>query len=148
MAIAQPLRTEEHVHAYELAVRLPLIASWRAQAAEVVRAWGVPGVVVDAVTLGVSELLGNVHKHAGDPRCRLELHLTRGGSAASVRLAVQDRSSVLPTVREPDCMRDCGRGLWLLRELADDFGSELTAYGKQVWMRCDFGTARDKVETP
>jgi serine/threonine-protein kinase RsbW len=148
VTIAQRLGTEERVYVHELSVELPKVASWRAWAAGVVHAWGAPGAVVDAVALGVSELLGNVHKHANDPRCRLELRLAVGGFAASVRLAVHDRSRVLPTVPDPDWVRDCGRGLWLLRETADDFGFERTAYGKQVWMRCAFDTARHQEETP
>ncbi|MGP3966833.1 ATP-binding protein [Streptomyces sp. 6N223] len=139
MAIALPLRASEHVHAYELAVRLPEIAAWRARVAEHMREWGAPTVVVDAVALGVSELLGNVHKHAGDPRCRLEVHLREAEFGPSIiRLSIQDRSPALPTVRQPDWVHDCGRGLWLLREVADDLGFEAAPGGKRVWMRCDF----------
>jgi serine/threonine-protein kinase RsbW len=110
--------------------------------AQVLQGWGAPSEVVSTLKLGVSELLTNVHIHVGDPRWRLELGLAVRRNGSRVRLVVQDGSPVLPTVCEPDWARDSGRGLWLLREMAEDFGCEAVAGGKRVWIGCDYGGIR------
>lgn len=87
---------------------------WRHEAATAVRLWGFGPEVANLVALGVSELLTNVVRHAGDPRCSLELKKV----GSSVLIRVTDRSSRLPVVTEPDTDSTSGRGLWLLQEMA------------------------------
>ncbi|WP_253194975.1 ATP-binding protein, partial [Streptomyces sp. MP131-18] len=96
--------------------------------------WDAPPHCVEVARLGVSELLTNVAKHAGTGRCYLRL--LRIGPEAVVQ--VHDRSRTLPVITEPDREGEDGRGLWLLREMADRLGCEVThrRHGKIVWFSC------------
>ncbi len=108
----------------------------RTMAGEVLRLWGGSGDTVELVRLGVSELLGNVAKHVENPRCYLRM--ARIG--AEVTVQVFDRSVRLPVLGQeaPEWDAESGRGLWMLREMADGFGCERTlrCVGKIVWFRC------------
>ncbi|MEV8115161.1 ATP-binding protein [Streptomyces xiamenensis] len=92
--------------------------------------------VVDLVRLGVSELLSNVVKHVPDKNCSLAIYML--GDVLVV--SVSDRSSVLPEVRgAPDWDAESGRGLWMLQEMAEAFGSHRMDgffFKKCVWFRC------------
>ncbi|WP_240796539.1 ATP-binding protein [Streptomyces sp. RFCAC02] len=106
------------------------VETWRRTVSLVLRDWDASPDAVEVVRLGVSELLGNVARHVPDPWCRLRL-VWRGGQ---VRVAVCDRSPVMPLIREPDWHAESGRGLWLLRSVAREFGCEPGVRGgKTVW---------------
>jgi anti-sigma regulatory factor (Ser/Thr protein kinase) len=118
-------------HSWPLTARREDLARFRRLAAAAMREWGQPQQVAEVVLHGVTELLSNVARHVADPRCTLELALV--GDA--VEVAVHDRSPALPTVTLPDWTAEEGRGLWLLREMADDFGYTPADEGKRVWVR-------------
>ncbi|MGW7295368.1 ATP-binding protein [Streptomyces xiamenensis] len=127
---------DQHVYGQSLIVNATEIAHWRRAAAEVLLRWGAHDQAVELVRLGVSELLSNVAKHVDHPRCYLRI--TRIGKRVTVQ--VFDRSRRLPRVdAEPDWEAESGRGLWMLREMAAAFGTELTERcdGKIVWFSCD-----------
>ncbi|GAA2378645.1 ATP-binding protein [Streptomyces carpaticus] len=127
---------DEHVYGQSLIVNAVEIEHWRRAAADLLRHWGAPDETVELVRLGVSELLSNVARHVDHPRCYLRI--TRIGTTVTVQ--VFDRSRRLPrVVTEPDWQAESGRGLWMLREMATGFGSELTerCAGKIVWFSCD-----------
>lgn len=92
------------------------------------RCWGWEEVVETAVTC-VTEMLANVHQHAGG-KCVLLLEATQHG----IRITVSDTSTKLPQVRQPDWFSDSGRGMWLLSRTAHDWGAEVTPTGKDVWV--------------
>lgn len=95
------------------------------------RAWG-RGDLADAAALCVTEILANVHRHAGSPDCELTLDRLPG---AGVRAAVSDSSPALPVLRPlPDWTAERGRGLHLIEAAADRWGTTLTPGGKQVWV--------------
>ncbi|WP_079031926.1 ATP-binding protein [Streptomyces specialis] len=112
------------------------IHRWRQLVTGVLAEWGAARAAVELACFGVSELLSNIIRHAGDRRCRLTLERT--GSVVTV--SVLDRSPRLPVVTEPEWDAESGRGLWLLRHMAGpgDFGHEPAAppWGKAVWFRC------------
>jgi anti-sigma regulatory factor (Ser/Thr protein kinase) len=116
---------------WTLTVRKEDLARFRRLASAAMREWNQPPRVVEVVLHGVTELLSNVARHVPDPRCVLEL--TLDGDA--VEVAVHDTSPVLPRITLPDWTAEEGRGLWLLREMADDLGYERTPGGKRVWVR-------------
>jgi serine/threonine-protein kinase RsbW len=81
---------------------------------------------------GVTELLSNVHRHVPDDRrCVLELTM----ADAAVYVTVEDHCANAPAVSVPDWTSERGRGLWMLREMAEGFGYVPTAGGKRVWIR-------------
>ncbi|WP_332328021.1 MULTISPECIES: ATP-binding protein [unclassified Streptomyces] len=93
--------------------------------------WGLTGLR-DAVQLGVSELLTNVHRHVPDRWCRVTVVRLRDG----VRVEVEDRGPGLPAPREAGPDEEDGRGLTLLGLVADRHGCGATAEGKAVWFEC------------
>ncbi|WP_407647218.1 ATP-binding protein [Actinacidiphila soli] len=86
----------------------------------------------DAATLCATEMLANVHRHAGSPECELTLDRLPG-AGEGVRLAVSDQCGALPTPSAPQPWTETGRGLLLLAATAERWGTDLTPTGKQVW---------------
>ncbi|MFD7336027.1 ATP-binding protein [Streptomyces violascens] len=86
--------------------------------------------IIQPVSLGVCELLTNVHRHArGDHDCVLELRWARGRLTASVA----DTDPRLPRLRGPRPFAERGRGLALIAHLSDSWGTHTTPGGKVVW---------------
>ena len=83
---------------------------------------------VDNATLLVSEAVTNAVLY-GAPPVALSIDCT--GDALTIR--VGDASSNLPIVEHPKPDEDHGRGMLLIDMLADEWGTELTAKGKEVW---------------
>jgi anti-sigma regulatory factor (Ser/Thr protein kinase) len=104
---------------------------WRKEVGALVADLGGDGRAVEVARHGVSELLTNVITHVEDRACRLEVLRDENG----ICVRVFDRSRVVPAVRVAPWDAETGRGLWLLREMADAMGYVLTASGKWVWFR-------------
>jgi anti-sigma regulatory factor (Ser/Thr protein kinase) len=96
---------------------------------DVLSAWGVPQDRDDAALL-VTELVANVIDHVQE-EASLTLEMTV--SDGWLRIAVADGSSVRPVVRELNADRPRGRGLLLVKAIADRWGSEEHHGGKRVW---------------
>ena len=114
------------------------IETWRRTVAQLMRSWGASDAAVEVARMGLSELLANVVRHVAVPRCRLLVVCVDG----RVTVAVADGSPEIPVVREPAWDAESGRGLWMLREMADMLGCYPAgpAEGKVVWFSC--GAAR------
>jgi anti-sigma regulatory factor (Ser/Thr protein kinase) len=96
---------------------------------ELLRAWDVPQDRDDAALL-VTELVANVIDHVqGEASLTLETTVSDGW----LRIAVADGSSVRPVVRELAHGQPRGRGLLLVKAIADRWGSEERGGGKRVW---------------
>ena len=96
---------------------------------DILRAWDVSQDRDDAALL-VSELVANVIDHVpGAASLTLEMAFSDGW----LRISVADGSSVRPVVRELENDQSRGRGLLLVKALADRWGSEEHRGGKQVW---------------
>ncbi|MDX3097111.1 ATP-binding protein [Streptomyces sp. ME19-03-3] len=87
--------------------------------------------IADLVTLAVTELLTNVHKHTPGKEATLLVQRVPGGAC----VVVSDPDPTIPKVKEPDWIGESGRGLHLLTTLADDWGIAPTNTGKDVWIR-------------
>jgi anti-sigma regulatory factor (Ser/Thr protein kinase) len=96
---------------------------------DVLRAWDVPQHRDDAALL-VTELVANVVDHVqGEASLSLELAFSDGW----LRISVADGSSIRPVVRELAHEQPRGRGLLLVKAIADRWGSEDHRGGKRVW---------------
>jgi anti-sigma regulatory factor (Ser/Thr protein kinase) len=96
---------------------------------EILRAWDVPQDRDDAALL-VTELVANVIDHVrGEASLGLELAVSDGW----LRISVADGSSIRPVVRELEHEQPRGRGLLLVKAIADRWGSEDHRGGKRVW---------------
>ncbi|KOG47179.1 hypothetical protein ADK75_25045 [Streptomyces virginiae] len=103
--------------------------------------WRVPAEVVDALLLAVSELVGNVVRHAGAGAGRMRVSVVAGGGW--LRLEVADQGAGLPRLPAPraeaDPESECGRGLLMVQLLTTELGGELSVvareFGKCVRVR-------------
>ncbi|MFF7553808.1 ATP-binding protein [Streptomyces olivaceus] len=88
---------------------------------------------LDDITLCVSELATNALLHGAPPGREYCVSLTLDGSA--IRLAVRDSGDRQVSIDAPEAdLEACsGRGLHLVREVADDTGITQDVVGKSVW---------------
>ncbi|MFJ6198948.1 ATP-binding protein [Micromonospora sp. NPDC092111] len=114
-----------------LRARLEPVASACRRARELVgdacSRWNVPELVEPA-SLVLSELVGNVVRHAHTPM-RVTLTLRQ----PYLRVAVADGSRTAARPVTPSSDAEGGRGLLLIREMAQRWGSSPLADGKVVW---------------
>jgi anti-sigma regulatory factor (Ser/Thr protein kinase) len=85
----------------------------------------------DDIQLCVSELATNALLHAVPPGREYSVRLLLDG--ALLRLEVRDSGDGRPEVRHAGTEGCTGRGLFLVSELADDFGVTEHTPGKTVW---------------
>ncbi|GAB7034843.1 ATP-binding protein [Streptomyces platensis subsp. malvinus] len=86
--------------------------------------------LIDPVTLGVTELLANVHRHASpSKRCTVELSLL----LSRLTVSVYDDDPRLPRIRTAGNWETCGRGLALIAALSESWGMRPEGGGKVVW---------------
>jgi anti-sigma regulatory factor (Ser/Thr protein kinase) len=103
----------------------------------VLREWGrSEQELIEMAELFVSELVTNAMRAsaaAGVPAFQLAIATDRH----HVMISVRDFAPGAPAPRRPDDDEDSGRGLWLVRELAERFGWEPSpdgGPGKVVWV--------------
>ncbi|MFI9723586.1 ATP-binding protein [Streptomyces sp. NPDC052396] len=94
--------------------------------------------LIDTAALGVTELLTNVHQHAGpDKRCTVELALVHGQLTVSVR----DHGPRLPHLATPGRASTHGRGLALVAAVSAGWGVQRHREGgKVVWFTLSTNT--------
>ncbi|WEH33867.1 ATP-binding protein [Streptomyces sp. AM 4-1-1] len=93
--------------------------------------WGFNDLI-DDIELCVSELATNALIHGVPPGREFSVHLN--ATADRVRLEVRDSGPGRPVVGSPDRQACSGRGLFLVNELADEFGVTEHVVGKTVWL--------------
>ncbi|MFF4365875.1 ATP-binding protein [Streptomyces sp. NPDC001594] len=101
--------------------------------------WGIADRGED-IRLCASELAANAVLH-GVPYGR-DFCVRLVWEEGMVRVEVRDSGPGLPVVGRPGVDALCGRGLWLVSELADDFGVTDQLVGKTVWVRFECSTIR------
>ncbi|MFI9200436.1 ATP-binding protein [Streptomyces sp. NPDC053048] len=87
--------------------------------------------VADVAELLASELVTNAYEHTDGP-CSVRL---RGRVGERVRVTVWDTSPVVPSERSGGADSEAGRGLMLVRQWADEWGScrQASRHGKALW---------------
>ncbi|HEY2288401.1 MAG TPA: SpoIIE family protein phosphatase [Streptosporangiaceae bacterium] len=115
-----------HVASWDLPPEPAVVAGVRARAANQLAAWGLAEMSF-TTELIVSELLTNAIRHA-EPPIRVRMILD-----GELSCEVSDGSSTAPHLRRADRFDEGGRGLLLVAQLAERWGSRLTATGKTIW---------------
>jgi anti-sigma regulatory factor (Ser/Thr protein kinase) len=93
------------------------------------REWAVPDPVIGAAILCTSELTTNALLHAGTP-AQVHIDLT----AERLLVSVADTGTRGSVIRaRTDTMSSRGRGLGLIEELSDSWGTDPTVRGSTVW---------------
>lgn len=93
----------------------------------------------DDIRLCVSEVATNALHHGVPPGRDFCVRLSLDGPV--LRVEVRDSGDGWPIVRLPDTEGSDGWGLFLVRELADDFGVTEHVPGKTVWVVFKVATA-------
>ncbi|MFI9580661.1 SpoIIE family protein phosphatase [Streptomyces sp. NPDC052236] len=121
----------EHVATWTLDADPALVSSARKTVSDQLTAWGLEeaGFVTELV---VSELVTNAIRYARPP---ISLRLIRGES--SLICEVSDASSTAPHMRRARAFDEGGRGLLLVAQLTQHWGTRQTATGKTIWAEQD-----------
>jgi anti-sigma regulatory factor (Ser/Thr protein kinase) len=91
--------------------------------------WGLAEAVFSAELL-LSELVTNAIRHASGP---LQVRVIHG---RSLIFEVADTSSTAPRLRHASATDEGGRGLFLVAQLAQAWGTRYTGAGKVIWAEC------------
>jgi anti-sigma regulatory factor (Ser/Thr protein kinase) len=96
--------------------------------------------VMEAVAIAVSELAANCVRHAGT-----EFTVAIERTSERLRVEVADAGAGEPALRSPNPTEPSGRGLMLVRALADEWGvvSRDGRAGKSVWFAIDLAAHPD-----
>jgi PAS domain S-box-containing protein len=114
------------VHTWQLPPEPAAVARARKMAGEQLAEWGLPEAEF-ATELIVSELVTNALRYGGAP---IELRLIRD---STLICEVSDGSNTAPHLRRARVFDEGGRGLLLVAQLAERWGSRQTATGKTIW---------------
>ncbi|WP_369194015.1 ATP-binding protein [Streptomyces djakartensis] len=100
--------------------------------------------LIDRASLGVTELLSNVHRHAQpDKTCTVEIELLLDRLTVSVR----DGDPRMPVVDDAEPLATCGRGLAMVAAMSESWGVRPDGEsGKVVWFTLP--TASTALATP
>ncbi|MET7295020.1 ATP-binding protein [Streptomyces griseoloalbus] len=87
--------------------------------------------LIDRASLGVTELLSNVHRHARpDKTCTVEMELLLD----RLKVSVRDHDPRLPVVADAGPLATCGRGLAMVAAMSESWGVVPDGEsGKVVW---------------
>nr|WP_245712905.1 ATP-binding protein [Micromonospora nigra] len=128
---AEATRAAEAAASPRLRIRLEPVAEACRRARDLVTdacaRWNLPEAVGPASVV-LSELVGNVVRHAGTP-----MQVTVTLRRPWLQLAVVDGSQATARPGAPGVRDEGGRGLLLVRELARRWGSAPAGDGKAVW---------------
>ncbi|MBB5120997.1 SpoIIE family protein phosphatase [Streptomyces eurocidicus] len=116
-----------HVRSWELPSDRASVADARKRASEQLAAWGLEELSF-TTELVVSELVTNAVRYGYAP---IRLRLIR--DAAALICEVSDASSTSPRMRRARVFDEGGRGLLLVAQLTERWGTRFTADGKTIW---------------
>ncbi|MET9150410.1 ATP-binding protein [Streptomyces griseoflavus] len=87
--------------------------------------------LIDRASLGVTELLSNVHRHAQpDKTCTVEMELLLD----RLKVSVSDHDPRLPALEDAGPLATCGRGLAMVAAMSESWGAVPDGEsGKVVW---------------
>jgi PAS domain S-box-containing protein len=118
--------TPDRIARWDLPADPAVVARARAHAARQVAAWGLEEATFTTELL-VSELVTNAIRHAHEP---IQLRMILDGVLST---EVFDGSSSAPQLRRADRYDEDGRGLMLVAQLAERWGTRHTDKGKIIW---------------
>jgi len=104
------------------------LAGLRAQLRHLARLWALPEDCVDTLVMIVNELVCNAIDHA-----RTACEVTVRRTKSLIRVLVTDRSTLPPRMPPRDVTAPRGRGLQMVKALADRWGWTARHQGKTVW---------------
>jgi PAS domain S-box-containing protein len=116
----------DRVVSWELPAEPVVVADFRARACRLLGAWGLEDLTF-TTELVVSELVTNAIRYARGP---IQLRMILAGALIC---EVSDRSSTAPHLRRAHGLDETGRGLQLVDQLTELWGTRQTRSGKTIW---------------
>jgi PAS domain S-box-containing protein len=116
----------DRIVCWDLPADPAVVADARARAARQLAVWGLEDITYTTELL-VSELVTNAIRHAHEP---VQLRIILDGVLSC---EVFDGSSSAPQLRRADRYDEDGRGLMLVAQLAERWGTRHTGSGKIIW---------------
>ena len=116
----------DRVATWDLPADPAIVADARRQVAARLAGWGLDDAAF-VTGLVVSELVTNAIRHAGSP---IQLRLIRD---RTLICEVSDGSSTAPHLRRARAFDEGGRGLLLVSQLTQRWGTRQTPHGKTIW---------------
>jgi anti-sigma regulatory factor (Ser/Thr protein kinase) len=106
-------------------------------ARETLQSWGLRGMCDDVISV-ISELVTNALNHGlarcGSSRQGRPIRLTLTTRSGFLLCTVTDPGAGEPVKREPDYLRECGRGLQVVESFSQQWGwRRLDGGGKVIW---------------
>ncbi|WP_245883153.1 SpoIIE family protein phosphatase [Streptomyces hyaluromycini] len=117
---------EDRLASWDLPGNPAVVADARRLAAEQLALWGLAEAAF-VTQLVVSELVTNAMRHAGGP---IRLRLIKG---ETLICEVSDGSSVSPHLRRARVFDEGGRGLFMVAQITQRWGTRYTRTGKTIW---------------
>ncbi|MGC9537388.1 SpoIIE family protein phosphatase [Streptomyces sp. UG1] len=117
---------QDHVASWDITADPAVVAHARKHATDCLTTWGLEESIF-VTELVVSELVTNAIRHAADP---IRLRLIKD---QSLICEVSDGSSTSPHLRRARLSDEGGRGLFLVAELTERWGTRHTHNGKVIW---------------
>lgn len=117
---------EENVATWHLPCELTAVGQARSLTAEQLDTWHLEDLAFTAELI-VSELVTNAIRHASGP---IDLRLIRD---VNLILEVSDGSNTSPRMRLAHTDDEGGRGLFLVAQFAQNWGTRYTSEGKTIW---------------
>lgn len=108
----------------------PSVAAARKFSRELLAEWGLHELTADAVLL-LSELVTNAIVHVPEGSGEVQLVLSR--TPEHLVAQVTDAGGCLPLCGEAGPDSEGGRGMWLVEEIAAQWGHHASGTGKTVW---------------
>ncbi|MFD3805949.1 ATP-binding protein [Streptomyces sp. NPDC058619] len=119
-----------------LADDLTEAATARRHTRRTLKGWNVDEDTAAATELIVSELVTNALRY-GSPPLRLRLRLIKD---RALTCEVHDASTTSPHLRHARTADEGGRGLFIVAQLAERWGTRYTASGKTIWTEQNLGS--------
>ena len=117
---------DSQVATWDLSTDPASVGEARRQISRRLAQWGLEDLVFTTELIG-SELVTNAIRYGGEP---LRLRLIR---ESSLTCEVIDSSGTVPRIRRARVLDEGGRGLLVVSQLADRWGSRHTEEGKVIW---------------
>ncbi|MYS83366.1 SpoIIE family protein phosphatase [Embleya scabrispora] len=117
---------EDSVASWWLPAEPAVVSRARELSRKTLTEWGLDALI-DITELLVSELVTNALRYGAGP---IRLRLLRG---RALLCEVADAGTTLPRMREAEDTDEGGRGLQLVNQLAERWGSRKSGHGKTVW---------------